>query len=161
MTSDVFFENKGAHLQKIGAIDVTFIDGLHTYEQTWKDICNTLRHLSPGGVILMHDCSPSSAAQATPALSRGHAEEMQVVPRTQGWSGDVWKTIVRLRSERTDLCVSVVNCDHGIGVITRGRPESILNFRVEAIEHMDYSNLESNRTKLLNLKEPEFLRLLL
>jgi len=123
MTSDAFFMTRGGHLRRIGGPDVVFIDGLHTYAQTWTDVSNALDYLTPNGVVLMHDCSPASAAQATPAESRGRAQETNAVPRAQGWSGDVWKTIVRLRSERTDLCVRVVDCDHGVGVISRGRPE--------------------------------------
>ena len=161
LTSDAFFERRSDHLRDLGRTDVVFIDGLHTYEQTWKDVANALEHLSPNGVILMHDCSPGSAAQATPAESRGHAAEMDAAPRAQCWSGDVWKTIVRLRSERNDLCVSVVDCDHGIGVVTWGSPEATLNLSVDAVARMAYSDLETDRVRLLNLKEPGVLSSLL
>jgi hypothetical protein len=161
MTSDAFFQTQGRYLREIGGVDVVFIDGLHTYGQTWKDVSNVLDHLTGKGVILMHDCSPASHAQATPADSREHAAEMEAVPRAQCWSGDVWKTIVRLRSERTDLRISVIDCDHGIGVITRGSPESNLRFDEHAIARMAYGDLEADRVRLLNLKEPRMLRSLL
>ena len=52
MTSDDFFkENKRI-------FDIIFLDGLHTYEQTIKDIDNSLKFISENGVIIIHDCLP-------------------------------------------------------------------------------------------------------
>ena len=53
MTSDNFFE------KNIKNFDLIFLDGLHTYEQTIKDIDNSLRYLNINGVILIHDCLPT------------------------------------------------------------------------------------------------------
>ena len=52
MTSDEFFINNHQ------SFDIIFLDGLHTYEQTIKDIDNGLRFLNTNGVILIHDCLP-------------------------------------------------------------------------------------------------------
>lgn len=35
---------------------------------------------------------------------------------TPPWSGDVWKSIVHLRSIRPDLRVAVLDCDSGVGI---------------------------------------------
>lgn len=155
MTSDEFFTRARQRLERLGGMDVVFIDGLHTHEQSWKDVLNSLRYLSPGGVILMHDCSPAPAAQATPAASREDAAERQAVPRAGCWSGDVWKTIVKLRAERDDLRIGVLDCDHGIGVILRGEPERRLSLSGAALEALGYDDLAANRRELLNLLDPE------
>ena len=52
MTSDEFFKKNRQNF------DIIFLDGLHTYEQTIKDIDNGLRFLNTSGVILVHDCLP-------------------------------------------------------------------------------------------------------
>jgi hypothetical protein len=161
MTSDDFFKQHSERLLQLGGPDVVFIDGLHTYIQTWKDVLNSLKHLSSRGVILMHDCSPASADQAAPAESREHAAVMNAAPRADGWSGDVWKTIVRLRSERADLRVGVVDCDHGVGIIFRGAPEGQLHFTEQEIDRLGYNDLEKDRRRLLNLKNPHQLRTIL
>ncbi len=155
MTSDEFFERRRQRLERLPGLDVVFVDGLHTHEQSWKDVANSLRHLSPKGVILMHDCSPASAAQATPAGSRQEAAERREVPRAGCWSGDVWKTIVRLRIERDDLRIGVLDCDHGIGVIVRGEPGRRLRLSPSELERMGYEDLAANRRELLNLMAPE------
>ena len=53
MTSDEFFKNHIA--QKY---DIIFIDGLHLFEQVYKDIINSLLYLNDNGTIVVHDCNP-------------------------------------------------------------------------------------------------------
>ena len=53
-TSDEFFE------KNTNFFDVIFIDGLHTYEQTRKDIVNSLKFLNQDGYIFLHDLIPRS-----------------------------------------------------------------------------------------------------
>ena len=55
ITSDEFFELINGHDIKY---DLIFIDGLHHYEQVKKDIENSLKHIQPNGIIMMHDCNP-------------------------------------------------------------------------------------------------------
>ena len=65
MESDDFFAQ---YEEEFGdkKIDVCFIDGMHSYEQTYKDVNNALKHLSDKGYIVMHDCSPPLAVAADP-----------------------------------------------------------------------------------------------
>jgi hypothetical protein len=158
MTSDNFFEKHHGRLLQLNGLDVAFIDGLHTYDQTLKDVINCLKYLNPDGVIAMHDCNPATAAQAVPADSREGAANMNVPDQTEDWSGDVWKTIAHLRSTRKDLRICVLDCDHGIGIITRGRPETMLDYSMETIDHLGFDDLEKDREHILNLKPPNYLQ---
>lgn len=100
----------------------------------------------------MHDCLPSSEAEAIPSL-----EEAKKHPAFKGeWTGDVYKTILHFRSFRNDLFVCVVNIDHGVGIVKRGEPENILNLRVQDIKGFSFSDLEAGKDKLLNLKPKEW-----
>jgi hypothetical protein len=157
ITSDDFFSNK-ASLFRRNKIDVALIDGLHTYQQTLKDVSNCLKYLNKGGVLVLHDCNPTTEAMAYPAVSLEHAASLNLKGWAWDWSGDVWKTIVDLRSSRNDLNIFVLNCDCGLGIVTRGNPENTLNYRKEDIEAMTYHDLEAKREELLNLRPPDFLQ---
>jgi hypothetical protein len=154
-TSDEFFSTQAAFLDQRG-VDVALIDGLHTYGQVVNDVEHTLRYLRDDGVIFLHDCNPTKASVACPATSyadfRAQNRWWEI-----DWSGDVWKSIVELRSSRRDLQVAVLDCDWGVGVVRRGTPESELNYSTAEIEEMTYANLEADRDCLLNLKPPGYL----
>lgn len=155
-TSDEYFANNSAisFLSK-HKIDVAFIDGLHTYEQSLKDVLNCLNYLHPSGVIILHDCNPESKSSGffiPPKNVKGETDELH-----SNWSGEVWKTIVDLRSCRKDLNIFVLDCDHGVGVITFGKPENRLAYSQEKIAKMTYEEFFKSRNELLNLKNPDFL----
>ena len=157
-TSDTFFEKYSKTLNDIGGIDVAFVDGLHTYEQAYTDVLNCLKYLNPGGVILMHDCNPPNEACAWPAKNiveyRKLASTGQIPGYLNSWNGDVWKAIVRLRSEHKDLVVGTLDLDWGIGFVYRGKPKEQLNFNKEEIDKLTYSDLSQGRTQLLGLLPP-------
>jgi hypothetical protein len=138
-SSDAFFEEVAP---QAGLFDVVFIDGLHHAEQVYRDIQNSLRYLSPKGVIVLHDCSPST-------------EAMQIVPMIQGeWTGDVWKTIVRLRQDsfwKEHICV--VNSDYGVGIIIPGPAKAQIPALPALVPILAWRDLESNRKPLLGLLE--------
>lgn len=152
MTSDEFFCSSPPEIGS--GIDVAFIDGLHTYRQALKDVENCLAHLNPEGVILLHDCNPPSEAIAAPASS---AEEI-TGPKGLGcnglWTGDVWKTIVHLRSCRSDLRVAVADCDFGVGIVFRGKSETMLPYEPKDVERMAYCDFEKHRSQFLDLFPP-------
>lgn len=157
MTSDKFFEMDSNPLSKHG-LDVAFIDGLHTYEQTLRDVQNCLKYLNEDGVIILHDCNPPSAAASHPANSYSHAKSLNIPGWNKAWCGDVWKTIVHLRSIRNDLNIFVLDVDiYGLGIISKGVPENILEYHVESIKKLSYEDLKKNRAKILNLKDPDYL----
>jgi hypothetical protein len=134
-TSDNFF----LQLPENEKYDIIFIDGLHEAKQVYNDMNNALKNLTDGGTIVCHDINP-------------HTEFMQ--RGEQGgiggeWTGDAWKAWVKLRSDRPDLFMRVVDTDYGCGVIQRdfGSPVGIL--LCAAI--LDYDMLVANRVDLLNL----------
>ena len=58
MTSDDFFAGNKR------TFDLVFVDGDHSHEQSARDMDNALGCLNAGGVIVMHDSLPASAAEA-------------------------------------------------------------------------------------------------
>jgi GT2 family glycosyltransferase len=120
--------------------DLVFIDGEHIAEQVYRDVQGALAVLSPGGVICLHDCNPST-------------EAMQRVPAVQGeWTGDCWRAVARLRSEG-EHTVRVVNSDYGVGIILPRRREA--RIALEKPWHdLEWADLEQGRERLLGLLEP-------
>lgn len=136
--SDEFFEELGS----LPKYDIIFIDGLHESTQVDRDIQNALKHLSPGGNIVMHDCNPSSYEMTTTGTVHGE------------WTGDVYKSFCKLKIQDKMECY-VVDTDYGVGII-RGEYQDLGVW--EAISpSWDYFN--KHRKSLLNLiSTEEFLK---
>lgn len=156
MTSDTFFA-RASTLAPGLRVDVALVDGLHTYEQALRDVENILPFLVPRGVVALHDCNPTTAAMAHPTSSLAAAAAAAPPGWSGQWTGDVWKVIAHLRASRDDLHVFTLDCDFGVGLLTRGRPESRLALTPADIAGMSYADLEARRTEILNLKPPAHL----
>ena len=129
MTSDEYFKN---HKQKF---EIIFIDGLHHNEQTYKDIINSLECLHKNGTIVVHDCNPKEKIH-------------QVVPRiSKVWNGDCWRAFVRLRKERDNLDMFVIDTDYGCGIIRKGEQLSPMYIN----EDITFENFMKYKKEWLNL----------
>jgi hypothetical protein len=151
-TSDDFFA--GANSMPF---DVAFIDGLHTYEQSLKDVLNTLDNLNDRGIIVMHDCKPPHVPAACPAPSLQAAIDLDVPGWDGIWCGDVWKTICHLRIHRKDLQVFVLDCDFGLGVVRKGKSDLDLNLSQAELDKMTYDDVVNGTENFLNLKDESYL----
>ena len=129
LTSDNFFK------QNKSTFDIIFIDGLHLCEQVERDILNSLDFLNNKGTIICHDMNPINETHQIRQYNGGT------------WNGDVWKAWVKLRSKRSDLNMYVVDTDHGIGVIRKGKQDVIKSLP----EKLTYKDLVNNRKQYLNL----------
>ena len=124
--------------------DIIFIDGLHHDDQVLRDIENSLNHLSDSGIIVCHDCLPTS-------------EHMQERNDHGGvWLGDVWKAIAKLRVERIDLDIKVVDTDLGCGLIKSGTNIPYITNE----NYLIYSYYDLHKWALMNIISVEdFLKL--
>lgn len=135
--------------------DVIFVDGLHEYKQAYRDIINALDILADGGVIVVHDCTPYDEIVNLPyRLFNLICPEKR--PFGGAWMGDVWKAIVLLRSLHSNLNVFTLDCDCGCGIVTKGTPESMLNFNELEIKAMDFMEYAADYINLLNLKQANY-----
>ena len=133
-TSDDFFLNNKT------TFDIIFIDGLHHYNQVLTDIRNSIKILNKDGFILVHDCLPKSLAQ-------------QAVPRFRGyWNGDVWKSIVELRT-KNDLDIITCQIDFGVSIIRKKPNQSILNLNSDIdFEKLKFRDYYYNHKAYMNIK---------
>lgn len=132
MESDYFFKN---HIEQ--KYDIIFIDGLHIFEQVYRDIINSLGYLEEGGTIVVHDCNP-----VTEITQRR-------VRASDAWHGDVWKAIVKLRTENKELEICTVDTDEGCGIIRKGS-QKLLTIPADTNQY-EYEFLDENRKEALNL----------
>jgi len=137
MTSDEFFELISEDKQW----DVIFIDGLHLAHQVIKDINNSLKHLSPNGFLVIHDCSPLNVWR--------QRENYMIDNRYYPWNGTTWKAFYHLRTTRSDLSMCTINSDSGVGIVRRGKQELVYDNN----PFYDYNIFDFNRKQHLNLIE--------
>lgn len=125
MTSDEFFNT----IPSTQTYDIIFIDGCHEKDYVLRDVNNSLNHLNPKGVILLHDINPPSQM---------HLESQ--------YCWNAWEAWAKLRCTRSDLKMYSLNIDMGPGIITKGKQEI---FNKKIIPTWEY--LETNRKNLLNV----------
>lgn len=99
-SSDDFF----AELDSEVRYDLIFVDGLHTFEQTYRDVLHALRHSHARTVILIDDTIPcdvfSTCRDGDECLSlRAHFTGSQ----DPSWHGDTYKVIPLLCAFHNDL----------------------------------------------------------
>lgn len=135
MTSDEFFAK---HNYKY---DIIFIDGLHEREQVWRDIVNSLAHLENNGIVVMHDCLPTT-------------EEMQewhdVSQQGRVWTGDAWKAYLKALYSLPYL-VYVIDTDFGCGIIDTSKPSHVQfkEIDMDALEWKDFDKDKMNVGELV------------
>ena len=141
MTSDDFFATHN------DTYDIIFIDGLHEHNQAYRDIQNALSHLNEGGVIVVHDCLPTT-------------ERMQEYPQSPFnyvWTGDVWKAFTFARTQ-LPYELYTLDTDYGCGIIdtTTKRITSVSRLPKDMLS-MTYAKYEKNRDTWLNVKGVDYI----
>jgi hypothetical protein len=96
MTSDQFFQTK---VMQHGKFDLIFLDGLHTFEQTLRDLLNALAYLKAGGVVVIDDVTPISYSSSLRDEREGLMVKRLVPHEADGaWMGDVYRLVFFIES---------------------------------------------------------------
>ena len=149
-TSDDLFRDDAPGLFAKRKINLALIDGMHEYHYALRDIENTLSYGASDVVIVVHDCNPQKREDA---ISFQQWKDRRF---SGTWNGDVWKAILHLRSLRHDLDVFVLDCDHGLGIITKRAPQIPLSYSEADILRFHFSDFEGHRNEWLNLKPARY-----
>lgn len=131
--SDEFFVK---HIKQ--KYDIIFIDGSHLFEQAYRDIMNSLAWLNDNGTIVVHDCNPTK--EITQRRERA----------SNSWHGDVWKAILKLRSENSHVEIYTIDADEGCAVITKGT-QVLLQPKKNSKDRYTYKFFNKHRREILNL----------
>ena len=104
--------------------DIVFIDWLHTFEQSLKDLINASRCLNEWGIIIMHDCLPWNEDMASPVSNGG------------AWNWDVYKTVIRVYNEWFDIFV--IDTDHWLWVFNNKKIREYVFIWAENYTYQNY-----------------------
>lgn len=88
-TSDEFF----AELPGVIDYDLIFIDGLHTFEQAYRDLCNAILHSHPRTAIILDDTLPSDVYSALRDPKQCQTFREAAGGTSAAWHGDTFKAI--------------------------------------------------------------------
>jgi hypothetical protein len=146
--SDDFFERYDLHTElRSDQLDLVFIDGLHLFEQVYRDFYHVEEYANENTVVLVHDCFPVSELTADRERT------------TNFWAGDVWKIIPCLQQERPDLSVHVIPCrPSGMAIIsgldrTCRRLQSNEEGLIRKYQDLKYSDIPNNRQEYFSTIE--------
>lgn len=143
--------------------DIIFIDGLHSANQVYIDIINSLSCLNENGYILVHDCNPPTYLHAR------YPHEKYPNYFNSPWNGNVYQGFLKFKYENPNMYIKVIDTDWGIGIIKPNfqelnKEESLMEQLIETEKdeivdgvikinnkYINWDYFEKNRTKLLNL----------
>lgn len=92
--SDSFFADEKYHQNKL--FDLIYIDGLHTFAQSYKDLLGAMQHSHEKSIIVMDDTVPCDAYSAHPNQNESLHIRKQAGLWGKFWHGDTYKTIFSL-----------------------------------------------------------------
>ena len=122
--------------------DLIFLDGLHTYKQTKRDLVNSLNVLNDCGIIVLDDFIP-----------RDWMEDFTPRVQTQ-WNGDIWKISFELLNAK-GIEFKILTIDGGQCVIFRKNEKTFLPDYYEDFKDLNFDYLYENfsRLPITNLEE--------
>lgn len=103
LESDRFFESNETKF------NFAFIDGLHTWEQTYKDIINTLNHGTNNAVLLIDDVVPCDEFAALRSQIACQIKKNENGIRNNYWMGDVYHVVKVLAKFHPELNFYTIN----------------------------------------------------
>ncbi len=102
-SSDEYF----ASLSPDTTFDLAYVDGLHLYEQAYRDVMNAFRHTSPRGIVVVDDVVPRDDSSALRDYEESRRQRAEAGLST-AWHGDVFIVLAVLRDHHPELAVRVI-----------------------------------------------------
>lgn len=138
-TSDSFFET----LDGTAEFDVVFVDGLHVFQQAYRDVLHSLRHLATSGSILIDDTVPCDEVSGIPDQDASIRRRRELGLTGTPWHGDVWKVVVAIATLHPELEYRTI--------VGSGNAQTLLwRARGHAIAHRTASHDELGRIDSLD-----------
>ena len=156
MTSDEFFKNSSENF------DLIYIDGLHTFEQSFNDLINSMGRLRSGGpsLIYLDDVLPNDefSCLENPYDTFEGRKKLHGHLNDLSWMGSVYKIIPVLAE--CDLSYSTLNLDGKY--VTRikfdqSSNSNIVDLKRKLLAAKENMNLENFSFKDINLDQYKFI----
>jgi len=129
--------------------DVIYLDGLHSFEQTLRDLMSAILHLQPLGVIVIDDVIPSGYLASLPDVALfERAWHAAGATGDISWMGDVFRLVFFIESFLPDFAYATLADNHGQLAMWRGRRRApfTLDRRVEDITRLQYHDVLLQRS---------------
>jgi hypothetical protein len=140
MSSDEFFADLPASKQ----FDLIYVDGLHTFEQTYRDLCNCLLHSHLRTAILVDDTLPSDVYSSLRDEEQALAFREATGDDGSAWHGDTYKVVFAVHDFHLGLDYrTIVGAGNPQTLIWRsnaGKRKPLLD-SMEAISRLTYFDL--------------------
>jgi hypothetical protein len=134
--------------------DVAYLDGLHTFEQTLRDLMNVVGVMNPKGIIVIDDVHPTSYAASLRSLDKfGPLKTLTNDLADMSWMGDVYKLVWFIDSFMPAYTYRCVEENHGQLVMWRKHREvgTAGDRLVSDISVLSYVDMMLNR-QVFNIK---------
>ena len=144
ITSDEYFLS----LKDEGSLfEVIYLDGLHTFEQTLRDLMNAINLLRRDGVIIVDDVLPDSYHSSLPDVREHYAVKAAVAANDHSWMGDTYRLVYFVQSFLPMFDYATVEDNHGQLVLWRGKrkPGLFVERKVEDIARLDFRHIVMQR----------------
>jgi hypothetical protein len=137
------------------AFDIIFIDGLHSFEQSFRDFKNSLAFAHENTLWLLDDTVPSDPFSSLPDEALSLAYRKAALLEDSPWHGDVFKTLLAIH----DLYPEFSYC-----TLMRANPQTVLwraarrktkpvFASLQAIAQLDYFALLRHAALVMPVKE--------
>jgi hypothetical protein len=107
VVSDIFF----ADLDQNTKYDLIFIDGLHTFEQTFRDFTNSLVHGHEKTIWIIDDVLPSDVYSSLREPKEAFNFRKRAGGEGAAWHGDVYKVIFAIHDFFPAFSYCTINTD--------------------------------------------------
>lgn len=129
-TSDDYF---GRIIARDERFDVIYVDGLHTSEQTLRDLLNAIYYLSDDGIIILDDVLPPTYIAAIPDREKFQKMRAYLKWEDKSWMGDVFRLVFFIETFCQQFSFRTVSDNHGQAVIWRSRRTGVPNRTISAV----------------------------
>ena len=155
VTSDDYFSKIATSLDQF---DLIFLDGLHTFEQTFRDFCASLAHSHAKTIWVIDDVNPVSWASSSRRQRQLSARIVRFAmrDRRQHWMGDVFKTVFAIHDFFPQFNYATFN-GHGQTVVWRQSRKHFLPTwdSLAKISRLSYWKFLKIRKTHLNISEED------
>ncbi len=159
VASDEYF---GTLIERGRKFDVIYLDGLHTSQQTLRDLLNAVEHLKDDGVIIVDDVVPTSYAASLPEIDDFIFARTRIPIEAphEAWMGDVYKLVYFVEAFMQAFEYGVVEENHGQMVLWRKRRPAVSHpaRTLEWISRMDLITMHRNPEDLRRRPYAEILQ---
>ena len=145
VTSDSYF---GSVIKPSDKFNVIFLDGLHTSDQTLRDLLNAVDYLSPKGIIVIDDAIPISYPASLRDRQEFFALREALNIKGGSWMGDVFRLIFFIESFMQSWSYRVVSNNHGQVVMWKRRRVGAPDRTIEHVALAEYKDLFTQRPSL-------------